>query len=111
MPEGVGLSQLLKETAGGIENVCAQYDKRNPATSRFYVSRVKIKHLQNLMYYVKDRDRLGLDVNFPDNITRDKFFSEIDNALDREERRVEHKKSGKNLISAEFQVKLKGRGQ
>ena len=111
MPDGTGLSQLLKESPDGIEEVCAHYNKRNPANTRFYVSRVKIKHLQNVMYYVKDKDRLGLDAAFDDNVTEEEFFEELDGALEREIRRSEMKKTGKNLISAEFQVKLKGRSQ
>ena len=33
MPDGVGLAQLLKEDADGIEEVCSHYNKRNPSAS------------------------------------------------------------------------------
>ena len=58
-----------------------------------------MKHLQNLMFYVKDRDRIGLPLGFLDTVTEDEFLNELDAALLREERRQEMMKTGKSLIS------------
>ena len=111
MPDGIGLDQLLRESADGIEEVCSHYNKRNPSTSRFYVSRVKVKHLQNLMYHVKDMERVGMDPNFDDSVDEDEFFDALGNALERELMRKEMKSNNKNLIASEFQIKLKNRNQ
>ena len=111
MPDGIGLGQLLREDADGIDEVFSHYNKRNPSTSRFYVSRVKVKHLQNLMYYVKDMERLGLDIGIDSSVEENEFFDELESAMEREVKRKDMKSRNKSLITSEFQIKLKNRTQ
>ena len=58
------LSSLLDETKNGIEKTCASYNKL-PTAERFRLSRVVIKRLVGLMYWVKDQHRLLLPLTIP----------------------------------------------
>ena len=75
MPDSTGISQLLKENADRIKEVCIHYNKRNPINTRFYVSCVKIKHLQNFMFHVKDIERIGKSVELDISVTQSDLLS------------------------------------
>lgn len=111
LPESIGLNNLLREDMDGITEICNHYNKRNPSNSRFYVSRVVMKSLQDLMLYVKDQDRIGLSLGIKESVEQEKFLQDLQEARQRHERKSDIKKNGKALITAEFQTKLKGRSQ
>ncbi len=111
LPTGTGLANLSREDMDGIMEICSHYNKRNPSNSRFYVSRVVIKSLQDLMLYVKDQDHIGLPLGVRDSVDQEHFVQDLIEARERHTRRVELKKNGKALITTDFQTKLKGRSQ
>ena len=97
MPDSIGISQLLKDSADGIKEVCIQYNKRNPVGSRFYVFCVKIKHLQNLMFHVKDMERIGKNVELEISVAQSDLFSLLDAAMERAAK-CEQKENNKVMI-------------
>ena len=111
LPQGSGLANLLREDMDGIMDICSHYNKRNPASSRFYVSRVVTKSLQDLMLYVKDQDRIGLPLGVEGTVDQGQLLLDLAESRERHMRRTEIKKNGKALITADFQTKLKGRSQ
>ena len=111
VPERKGLANLLSEDMDSITELCGHYNKRNPSNSRFYVPRVVVKSIQDLMLYVQDQDRIGERLGVRGTVTEEEFRDNLSEARERHIRRAEIKKNGKALITTEFQTKLVGRNQ
>ena len=111
VPERKGLANLLSEDMDSITELCGHYNKRNPSNSRFYVPRVVVKSIQDLMLYVQDQDRIGERLGVRGTVTEEEFRDNLSEARERHVRRAEIKKNGKALITTEFQTKLVGRNQ
>ena len=71
MSYNIEISLLLRESMDGIKEVCIQCNKMNAFSPQFYVSCFKIKHLRNLVFHVKDMERIGKNGDFD-------FFSYIE---------------------------------
>ena len=109
-PQPRGLQHLTTETETGIKDAVESYSKRRGGGA-FRLPRVQHKRLVSLMHWAKDQQRSGDVYTFPDTTTEDQFLSALEEAHDREVRRVDQKKIGENLLSADFQIKLKGSTQ
>ena len=102
-PEGIG--HLNDEDAEGIQSACSAYAKR-PTATRFTVTRVQQKRLISLMYWVKDKVRLGEPTEFADTYVEADLRGEIEAAQEREVCRKEQKRKGEAMLTDDFQVKL-----
>lgn len=104
------LSSLLDETKEGIEDTCMSYTKLGQ-NDRFRLSRVIVKRLVALMYWVRDRGRLDFPVSFPNGTDQQELLEEIQEAAARDKIRTSQRKLGDSLITATFDTKLKNRVQ
>jgi len=110
MREPAGILHLLNETAEGIERACASYSKR-PEDERFDVSRIGIRGIISLMYWVKDQERVGEPIEFADGTTNEEFLDAIFEAYRRNDLRTSQRKTGDRLITTKFQAPLKTSAQ
>ena len=104
------LSSLLDETKEGIEDTCMSYTKLGQ-NDRFRLSRVIVKRLVALMYWVRDRERLESPVSFPTGTDQQELVEEIQEAATRDKIRTSQRKLGDSLITTTFDTKLKNRVQ
>ena len=110
LPNPDKLGSLLDETKDGIEDACASYNKL-PQADRFRLSRVVIKRLVGLMYWVKDQERLSLPMTIPNGTDQATLLQLIRDSVARQELRNTQKKIGESLITSSFDTKLKNRAQ
>ena len=110
MPNPEKLGSLLDETKEGIEDACASYNKL-PEGDRFRLSRVVIKRLVGLMFWVKDQERLSLPLTIPNGTDQAQLLKFIRESVARQELRNTQKKMGENLITSSFDTNLKNRSQ
>ena len=110
VPNPEKLGSLLDETKDGIEDACASYNKL-PQDDRFRLSRVVIKRLVGLMYWVKDQERLSLPLTIPNATDQATLLKLIRDSVARQELRSTQKKMGESLITSSFDTKLKNRAQ
>ena len=105
-----GLIHLKLENSDGLKSACSSYAKRATLT-RFTVTRVQMKRLIALMYWVKDRHRTRENFEFNVGTDEDSFLAEIEEATERQEGRVAQRRIGETLLSTVFSVLLKSRHQ
>ena len=110
MPNPEKLGAFLDETKDGIEDTCSSYNKL-PQEDRFRLSRVIVKRLVGLMYWVKDQHRISQPLTFPAGATREDIINEIRESVARQELRSTQKKMGESLVTSNFESKLKNRSQ
>lgn len=108
-PAPRGLQHLTKETKSGIEEAVVGYSKRRQGA--FRISRVQLKWLISLMYWVQDQQRIDKPFQFGIDITEAQFFSALEESYERQQCREDQKKIGESLISSEFQIQLKSTTQ
>ena len=110
-PGNRGIGHLTHEDEDGIADTCTHYNRRNPPSTRFHVSRTVVRSIQNLLLYVKDQARIGITIGVLDSVAENEFLTDLIDARERQERREQMEKNGKALITTEFYAKLKNRNQ
>jgi hypothetical protein len=102
-----GLADLNDCTADEVKDAVKNFRGHPTANQRFSLSANSTKKLAQLTLWVKDRIRLGQDVEFDDGTTQAEFASMIDESQQREKIRQERKKNAKGLATMKIDPPLK----
>jgi hypothetical protein len=102
-----GLEELNDYTAEEVKDAVKNFRSHPTANQRFSLSANSTKKLVQLTLWVKDRIRLGQDVEFPDGTTQAEFVSMIDESQQREKIRQERKKNTEGLATMKIDPPLK----
>ena len=71
-----GLAYLVTKDADGIDAGCHNYQKREISRERFTMTRIQVKRLKSLMYWVQDRYRCQENYDFSDVNNQQQFLNE-----------------------------------
>jgi len=107
MPDGIGALKGLKPD--NIRKTCEGFEEL--ATGASHVRMAHVERLVSLTVWVQDRARLKMPLEFPEGTTKDDFLDEINEAVERMDRRKDQKKIGEALVGQDFTVKLKNQVQ
>jgi hypothetical protein len=102
-----GLEELNDYTAEEIKDAVKNFRSHPTANQRFSLSANSTKKLVQLTLWVKDRIRLGQDVEFDDGTTQAEFVLMIDESQQREKIRQERKKNTEGLATMKIEPPLK----
>jgi hypothetical protein len=102
-----GLEDLNGYTSDEIKDAVKNFRSHPTANQRFSLSANSTKKLVQLTLWVKDRIRLGQDVEFEDGTTQAEFVSMIDESQQREKIRQERKKNAEGLATMKIDPPLK----
>jgi hypothetical protein len=102
-----GLEELNDYTAEEVKDAVKNFRSHPTANQRFSLSANSTKKLVQLTLWVKDRIRLGQDVEFDDATTQAEFLSMIDESQQREKIRQERKKNKEGLARMKIDPPLK----
>jgi hypothetical protein len=102
-----GLEELNDYTAEEVKDAVKNFRSHPTANQRFSLSANSTKKLVQLTLWVKDRIRLGQDVEFADGTTQAEFISTIDESQQREKIRQERKKNAEGLATMKIDPPLK----
>jgi hypothetical protein len=102
-----GLADLNDHTANEVKDAVKNFRSHPTANQRFSLSANSTKKLAQLTLWVKDRIRLGQDVEFDDRTTQAEFASMIDESQQREKIRQERKKNAEGLATMKIDPPLK----
>jgi hypothetical protein len=102
-----GLEELNDYTAEEVKGAVKNFRSHPTANQRFSLSANSTKKLVQLTLWVKDRVRLGQDVEFDDGTTQAEFVSMIDESQQREKIRQERKKNTEGLATMKIDPPLK----
>ena len=75
------------------------------------MTRIQVKRLKSLMYWVQDCHRCQENYDFPDTTTQQKFLNDVDEYLQRHRTIKKAAETGKQMITHKFVVPLKNRMQ
>ena len=101
------LEELNDYTDEEIKDAGKNFRSHPTANQRFSLSANSTKKLVQLTLWVKDRIRLGQDVEFDDGTTQAEFVSMIDESQQREKIRQERKKNTEGLATMKIDPPLK----
>jgi hypothetical protein len=102
-----GLEDLNDCAADEVKDAVKNFRTHPTANQRFSLSASSTKKLGQLTLWVKDRIRLGQDVEFEDGITQAEFVSMINESQQREKIRQEQKKNAEGLATMKIDLPLK----
>jgi hypothetical protein len=106
-----GLEGLAHMTDEDVRDTCASYAKRQDGQFPVILTPIQKQRLKSLVLYVKDRRRVNQALEFPNTLTPEEFRDLLSNALERERRRKDQKKSGESYLDSTFNNKLKSTAQ
>ena len=102
-----GLDGLRYMTEEDVRSACTVYSKRTDPPFPIHLTPIQKMRLWSLVLWVKDRDRLGQPVEFPNGTEENTFLDSLNEALERERRRKSQKKEGESYLDGSFNTKLR----
>ena len=106
-----GLEGLLQMTSDDVDHACNTYAKRDDGVYPVHLTPYHRVLLKGLVLWAKDYDRVGVTLEFPNNMAQDELRAALVGASQREQRRKVQKKTGEQYLDSEFNNKLKGTSQ
>lgn len=102
-----GLGDLASYTHEEVKEAIKGFRTNTPVNQRFSLSANSSKRIMQLLYWTKDRARLGQAVEFGDATTQAQFVTAIEAAEQREMIRRARKKNADGLATAKIDPPLK----
>ena len=99
-----GLSHLVTKDTDGIDARRHKYQTREIVKERFTMTRIQVKRLKALIYWVQDLHRCQESYDFPGVITQQQFLNDVDESLQKHRTRKKATKTGKQMITHKFAV-------
>ena len=101
-----GMRHINDESTKGMITTFRDYGCRGVADGKIIFNIVQHNSMISLKDWVKDKVRLQEEADFETGTTRDEFIKAIEEAPERKECSINHKKKGESLITTAFQVQF-----
>jgi hypothetical protein len=102
-----GLGDLSSYTHEEVKEAIKSFRTHTTVAQRFSLSAISTKRIMQLLYWVKDRVRLGQVVEFDDTTDQPQFVMAIEAAEQRDVIRKERKKNAEGLATLKIDPPLK----
>lgn len=102
-----GLDGLRYMTEEDVRSACTVYSKRTNPPFPIHLTPIQKMRLWSLVLWIKDRDRLGQLVEFPNGTEKNTFLNSLNEALERERRRKSQKKEGESYLDGSIKTNLR----
>ena len=105
LPEG--LDNLIDITEDDLKSACQSLAKRSGEPYPINITMLQKQRIYSLILWAKDQDRVNEPIKFAQGTNQQDFRKLLTEALQRDQRRQDQKKSGVSYLDSTFNTKLK----
>ena len=105
LPEG--LDNLIDITEDDLKSACQSLAKRSGEPYPINITMLQKQRIYSLILWAKDQDRVNEPIKFAQGTNQQDFRKMLTEALQRDQRRQDQKKSGASYLDSTFNTKLK----